>query len=194
MAAYTITSESVVNAVMHRRPRGREHAEGDVVMSLDPVDRAALSRLMTEGRSTWAELAQRLGLSSVAAAQRVRRLERAGVILGYAARVDPAAVGLGLMAFVGVVLASRARERFLARVAVLPEVQECHHVTGEFDYLLKIRCVGTRELEQLINEELKQESGVASSRTVVVLSSAKETTALPLPGAAPRVKAGRRRR
>ena len=92
---------------------------------------------------------------------------------------------------------SRMGERFLARVAVLAEVQECHHVTGEFDYLLKVRCVGTRELEQLINDELKLESGVASSRTVVVLSTAKETTALPLPGASRTVAAGanaRRRR
>ena len=163
-------------------------------MSLDRIDLEALSRLMTHGRSTWAELAQRLRLSPVAAAQRVRRLEQAGVVQGYAARVDPAAVGLGLMAFVGIVLASRARERFLARVAVLPEIQECHHVTGEFDYLLKIRCVGTRELEQLITDELKLESGVASSRTLVVLSTAKETTALPLPGAGRPAKATRRRR
>jgi Lrp/AsnC family leucine-responsive transcriptional regulator len=151
-------------------------------MTLDRTDIAALARLMDEGRVSWADLAKTLRLSPAAAAQRVRRLEKAGVIRGYAALVDPEAVGRTLTAFVGIVLSGNAARRpFLACIRGLDAVQECHHVTGEFDYLLKVRCAGTQDLEQLINEMLKTKGGVTSSRTVIVLSTAKETPRLPVP-------------
>ena len=151
-------------------------------MSLDRTDAVALARLMEEGRVSWAELAKALRLSPAAAAQRVRRLEKAGVIRGYGALVEPEAVGRPLTAFVGIVLSRHAaRRRFLARIRGLSAVQECHHVTGEFDYLLKVRCAGTRDLEHIINDMLKTKGGVASSRTLIVLSTAKETTRLPVP-------------
>lgn len=150
-------------------------------LKLDAIDLHALALLMERGRATWADLASTLRLSSVAVAQRVRRLERSGVIRGYATRVDPESVGLGLAAFVGVTLAPHgSRERFLKVVDAQAEIQECHHVTGELDYLLKVRCAGTRELEALIHA-LKERAGVASSRTQVVLSTAKETSSVPLP-------------
>jgi Lrp/AsnC family leucine-responsive transcriptional regulator len=152
-------------------------------MSLDRTDRLALERLMRDGRVTWAELAKALRLSAAAAAQRVRRLERAGTIRGYAALVDAVAVGQPLAAFLGVTLTShRERGRFLKRIAALPGVLECHHVTGEFDYLLKVRCAGTAELERLVNDQLKSHGGVASSRTLVVLSTAKESPRVPVSG------------
>ena len=152
---------------------------------LDAVDLAALARLMDDGRVTWAELASALRLSPAAAAERVRRLERAGVIRGYAALVEPAALGLGLTALVGVTLAHhQKRAVFLRRIQQLGEVQESHHVTGDYDYLLKVRCADTQALERLVNEELKDRSGVAETRTLIVLSTAKETPRLPLPAAA----------
>lgn len=151
-------------------------------MTLDRRDKAALARLMEDGRVSWADLARVLRLSPAAAAQRVRRLEKAGVIRGYAALVDPEALDRPLTAFVGIVLSGHgARRRFLARVRAAGAVQECHHVTGEFDYLLKVRCAGTRDLERLINDTFKGGAGVASSRTVIVLSTAKETQRLPVP-------------
>ena len=150
-------------------------------MSLDRQDRLALERLTRDGRVTWAELAKALRLSPAAAAQRVRRLERAGAIRGYAALVDPEAAGRPLLAFIGATLVShRVRRQFLATVAALPAVLECHHVTGEFDYLLKLRCVDTAELERLVNDELKGKAGVAGTRTLIVLSTAKESPAIPL--------------
>lgn len=148
---------------------------------MDSIDRTILETLMRDGRATWAAVGEATGLSPAALAQRVRRLEREGVITGYAARVDADAVGAGLLAFVLVRFSDPARrERFLTRVRSLPWVQECHHVTGEMDYLLKVRCSGTRELEHIITDELKDKCKVTESRTSIVLASAKETTEVPL--------------
>jgi Lrp/AsnC family leucine-responsive transcriptional regulator len=148
---------------------------------LDTVDFKVLSCLMRQGRMTWSELAGQLGLSSPATAERVRRLEEKGVISGYAAHVNPEAVGCVLMAFVSVTLEHpQHRAAFLAKVQALPEVQECHHVTGDGDYLLKIRCRGTADLERVISEELKGVPGVLKTHTSIVLSSLKETSDLPL--------------
>lgn len=148
---------------------------------MDSLDHAALSRLMIDGRASWAELGQDLGLAPTSAAERVRRLEREGVITGYAALVDPVAVGADLTAFVAVSLAGTdARESFLEAAAGLDEVAEIHHVAGEDDYLLKVRCAGTRGLEQLVSEGLKSLAGVARTRTIVVLSTVKESSVVPL--------------
>jgi Lrp/AsnC family leucine-responsive transcriptional regulator len=70
---------------------------------------------------------------------------------------------------------------FLASVQAIPEIQECHHITGDGDYLLKVRCRGTRELEHLITDQLKVIPGVVRTRTTIVLSTLKETPILPLP-------------
>jgi Lrp/AsnC family leucine-responsive transcriptional regulator len=137
---------------------------------------------MREGRSTWSELARLLDLSAPAAADRVRRLEERGVIRGYSAVVDPEAVGLGVTAFVAVTLERpEHRAGFLGWVDGAPEVQECHHVAGEGDFLLKVRCAAVRDLETIVSEEIKGLAGVTSTRTTVVLSTRKETPVLPLP-------------
>jgi Lrp/AsnC family leucine-responsive transcriptional regulator len=148
---------------------------------MNRLDMISIERLMREGRTTWAELAQLLGLSGPAAADRVRRLEERGVIRGYAALVDPEAVGLGVATFVAVTLERpEHRAGFLDAVSEMPEVQECHHVAGEDDYLLKVRCGTMRDLERLVSEGLKGLPGVARTRTSVVLSTQKETPVLPV--------------
>lgn len=150
-------------------------------MSLNNLDFKIIVQLMRQGRMTWAELAGILELSAPAAADRVRRLEERQVIRGYAALVDPEQVGCGLTAFVAVTLdRPEHRAAFIARVQTLPEIQECHHVTGEDDYLLKVRCGSTRALEQLISEGLKGLPGVFKTRTTIALSTLKETPVLPL--------------
>jgi Lrp/AsnC family leucine-responsive transcriptional regulator len=150
---------------------------------MDSIDKKILTRLMREGRASWADLGKATGLSPAAAAQRVRRLERDGVIRGFAALLDADAVGADLLAFVAVRFAEPApRTRFLKRVRSLPWIQECHHVTGEMDYLLKIRCEGTKALERLISVELKDRCRVTETRTSIVLTSAKETVQLGLSG------------
>lgn len=143
---------------------------------MDSIDKKIMRQLMRDGRATWAALGDLTGLSAAAAAQRVRRLEEDGVIRGYAALVDPDAVGVGLLAYVSVRFAAPGpRAAFLKRVRSLPWVQECHHVTGEMDYLLKIRCAGTKALERLISVELKDRCKAAETRTSIVLATAKET-------------------
>lgn len=151
-------------------------------ISVDSLDIEALRRLMVDGRVSWAELGRELGLSPAATAERVKRLEREGLIAGFSARLDPAAAGLGITAFVSVTLESpAARPRFLERVAELAEVQEAHHVAGDHDYLLKVRTAGLAELDRLINEGLKEGAGVVRSQTTIALGTAKETPVLPLP-------------
>ncbi|MBD3880982.1 Lrp/AsnC family transcriptional regulator [Phormidium tenue FACHB-886] len=154
-------------------------------MSLDEIDSKVLQHLMSEGRITWSELASRLDLSTPAASDRVRRLQDRQVIKGFAALVDPAAIGCHLTAFIAVTLEHpRHRAAFLQLVQDLPEIQECHHITGEDDYWLKVRCQTTQALEILISEELKGIPGVLKTRTTIALSTVKETPILPLPSEA----------
>jgi Lrp/AsnC family leucine-responsive transcriptional regulator len=151
---------------------------------LKPLDVKALKLLMRSGRATWAELGQLLGLSAPSAADRVRKLERRGVIRGYAALVDPASAGHPLTAYVSVSLAShRDRAAFLRAISKMENVAECHHVAGDDDYLLKVRCRGTQDLDHLLAEELKDKLGVARTRTTIVLSTAKESVRVPIDAA-----------
>lgn len=148
---------------------------------MDALDHAALSRLMLDGRASWSDLGEDLGLAATSAAERVRKLEREGVISGYAALVDPAAVGADLTAFVAVTLRDApARTAFLEAASGLDEVAEIHHVAGDHDYLLKVRCAGTRGLEMLVSDGLKSLPGVARTHTTVVLSTIKESVIVPL--------------
>ncbi len=144
----------------------------------------AIALLQGAGRESWTRLGETLGVTGPAAAERVRRLEERGVIRGYAALVDPEAVGARLTAFVAVTLRRpKHRRAFLKRVAALAEVQECHHVAGDDDYLLKVRCSDSRHLDRVLSEELKGVPGVLRTRTTIVLGTVKETTMLPLPDA-----------
>ena len=150
-------------------------------MDLDTIDTKALALLQRDGRGTWAMLGAALGMTGPAAAERVRRLEAAGVITGYRAIIEPKSVGLGLTAFIAVSLGGAVdRSSFLGRIARMPEVLECHHVTGDDDYLLKVRCAGTPELDRLLVHELKGIGGVVRTRTTVVLGTEKETSTLPV--------------
>lgn len=152
---------------------------------MDALDITALRRLMTDGRVSWADLARELGMAPTSAAERVRRLEESGAISGYAAIVDPVVVGADLTAFVAVSLSgSEHRAGFLAAVAMTDEVVECHHVAGDDDFLLKVRCAGTGGLERLVSDQIKGLAGVVRTRTTVVLSSAKESVVVPLGEAA----------
>jgi Lrp/AsnC family leucine-responsive transcriptional regulator len=130
--------------------------------------------------TAWARIGERVGLTGPAVAERVRRLEQRGIVRGYAALLAPEQVGFPLTAFVSVTLETpHHRRAFLARLASLPEVQECHHVTGDDDYLLKVRCRGPADLDRLLTAQLKGGPGVVRTRTLVVLRSEKESVGLP---------------
>jgi Lrp/AsnC family leucine-responsive transcriptional regulator len=169
----------------------------------DTIDTKAMTRLMQDGRASWADLGTALRLSAPAAAERVRKLEERGVIRGYAALPDPDAAGFPVLAFVSVTLASQAaRTPFLKAVQAHPLIQECHHIAGDDDFLLKVRCRGMRDLDPLLSEDLKGRLGVARTRTTIVLGTVKETVALPVdmpadpggPGATGASPRGARRR
>ena len=145
------------------------------------LDYKALKRLMVQGRASWAELAADMGMSAPAAAERVRKLEQQMVIKGWAALVDPAAVGYPMTAFIAVTLdRPKHRAGFLQAVMDMPAVVECHHVAGEGDYLLKVRCRGTGDLDELLSTALKGIAGVERTRTTIVLSTWKETVETPM--------------
>jgi Lrp/AsnC family transcriptional regulator, leucine-responsive regulatory protein len=148
---------------------------------MDAIDYKVIARLQAEGRESWAKLGESLGMTGPAAAERVRRLEERGVIRGYSALIDAESVGAILTAFVAVTLdRPMHRAGFLKKVEALEEVQECHHVAGDDDYLLKVRCRGPRDLDRVISDELKSVPGVSRTRTTIVLSTTKETPMLPL--------------
>ncbi|EDX84814.1 transcriptional regulator, AsnC family [Synechococcus sp. PCC 7335] len=150
-------------------------------MHIDELDRSILAVLTVEGRVKWSALAERFGVSAPAIADRVRRLEKAGVLLGYAAKLNPEVLGFGLTAFVTVTLEHpRYRQGFVAYVQANNRVQACHHIVGEGDYLLKICCRSTSELEQLLSEELKALPGIVQTRTTISLRSIKDTAAVPI--------------
>jgi Lrp/AsnC family leucine-responsive transcriptional regulator len=139
---------------------------------VDAVDLAILALLAQNARVTFSELAVAVALSGPSTADRVRRLEERGAIRGYSARISPEALGLELTALVAVTLAGpEYRAAFLARLGELPGVVECHHVAGDYDYLVKVHVAGTRGLETFVSDGLKSVSGVAKTHTTVVLST-----------------------
>jgi len=153
-------------------------------VSVDAIDLRILALLTANARVTYSDIADDIGLSGPSTAERVRRLEERGVIRGYAASIDPEALGLGLTAFVAVTLAGPgARDAFLDGISRLPEIVECHHVAGDDDYLLKVHAAGTGGLESLVSDELKSITGIVRTRTTVVLSTQLDRALAPLAGA-----------
>ena len=139
---------------------------------MDAVDLELLRKLVADGRITFSELATRVKLSGPSTAERVRRLEADGVISRYSAILNPDSVDADLAAFVSVTLAGpEAREAFIAAASADPAILELHHTAGEGDYLLKVRCATTRELERIVSERIKGIAGVSGTRTTVVLST-----------------------
>ena len=147
--ALTRTAESAVDRAM------------DSGFSLDRIDRNILAHLQAEGRLTNHALAERVALSPSACLARVRRLERAGVIQGYHARLDPFTLDIGVVLFAEVALKAHGTAdlaKFDAAVAAFPQIVEASHVSGAFDYFLKVvvsdLAEWTRITEQLTNDEV----------------------------------------
>jgi Lrp/AsnC family transcriptional regulator, leucine-responsive regulatory protein len=135
----------------------------------DDVDRAILRHLVENGRASYRELGDRAGLSANAAADRVRRLVRRGVITGFTARVDPGGDGRAVHALIDVRLApDRESDDFGEAVKQLDPVIDAAHVTGRFDYHLRVACRDTDELDGLLRT-LKRRLGVAVTETRIVL-------------------------
>ncbi|SAI54911.1 leucine-responsive regulatory protein [Bordetella ansorpii] len=150
---------------------------------LDRLDLKILDVLQREGRISIAELAQRISLSATPCSERVKRLEREGVITGYHARVNPAALGKNLLVFLEIKLSAKSGDVFdkvRKELLYVPEVMECHLVSGDFDYLVKARLSEMTEYRRLLGEILKRLPASAESRSYVVMEEIKETLFLPV--------------
>lgn len=144
---------------------------------MDSADLRIVDLLQQNARTTQSELAREVGLSQPAVAERIRKLEERGVITGYAARVDPAQLGVDVTAFIGVGIEHpRFFEAFNRKVKALAEVLECHRVAGEDSYLLKVKTPNTGSLDRLLVEVLRIIPGVTRTFTTIVLASVKEET------------------
>jgi Lrp/AsnC family transcriptional regulator, leucine-responsive regulatory protein len=136
---------------------------------VEPTDQAIVAALTSDGRLSYTDLAERVGLSVSAVHQRVRRLEQRGVIQGYVARVSHEAVGLPLTAFVAIrPLDPSQPDDAPERLAHLAEVESCYSVAGEDFYLLLVRVASPPDLERLL-QQIRSAAGV-TTRTTVVLS------------------------
>ncbi|TKJ31995.1 AsnC family transcriptional regulator [Blastococcus sp. CCUG 61487] len=136
------------------------------------MDRALLAALARDGRASYTELAERVGLSVSAVHQRVRRLEQRGFITGYRAELDPKLLGLPLTAFVSISPIGVQTEDAPALLAHLSAIEECHSVAGQESYILKVRVASPDALEALLRE-IRSTANV-STRTTVVLSTCYE--------------------
>ena len=148
------------------------------MQNLDRIDRKILVELQKNGRVSMTELAQRIGLSATPCTERVRRLERDGIITGYHARLNPQALGKSLLVFIEIKLSTRSGEvfeRVRKELTTIPEVMECHLVSGDFDYLIKARIGEMSEYRRLLGDLLTQLPSAAESRSYVVMEELKET-------------------
>ena len=151
--------------------------------SLDQKDRQLLGHLQSAARLTHAELARRVDLSPPGVQKRLRKLEDSGVVEGYVTLVNREALGFDMLCFVQVTLQRHEPEavhRFREIVQTLPEVMECHHITGEYDYLLKVLVRNRKHLEQFLVETMTPIPGMDKLRTSLVLREIKNSTQVPL--------------
>jgi len=149
---------------------------------LDAIDRKILLELQRDADLPYVELGSRVGLSASAINERLKRLKAGGQIRRLSAEIDPAAFGLNLLAFLLVRLDQSADEAaFRAAMSAAPQVLECHHITGQYAYLLKLRLREAADLERFLGAEVKVIRGVAATETIIALSSVKDGHELPDP-------------
>jgi Lrp/AsnC family transcriptional regulator, leucine-responsive regulatory protein len=150
---------------------------------IDEVDVQLLKLLQSDGRITNADLAKSVGLSPPSVLQRVRALERSGLIRGYTALLDAEKLGMRITAFAMISLSlhqDMAIERFRRAIQEVEEVQECYHVSGEYDFLVKIVVRDMRAYEVLIREKISRIRGIRQINSSIVFGVTKQTTAIPL--------------
>jgi Lrp/AsnC family leucine-responsive transcriptional regulator len=148
---------------------------------IDQTSRVILETLQSDARISNAEIGRRVGLAPSAVFERIKKLEERGAVRGYNANIDPAAVDLGLLAFVFVRAEERGgAPRTEAALVAIPEVQEVHHVAGEDCFMLKVRARDTAALNDLLANQIGALESVRSTKTTIVLRTAKETSTIPI--------------
>ncbi|AXT47592.1 MULTISPECIES: winged helix-turn-helix transcriptional regulator [Chromobacterium] len=159
----------------------KKSASGD--KALDKTDLKILRLLQKNGRISMTELSEKVGLSTTPCTERVRRMERDGIIEGYYARLNPHAMGAALLVFVEIKLEAKSGnifDAFRREIMRIPEILECHLVSGEFDYLIKARIPDMSMYRKLLGDILLQLPSAKESKSYVVMEEVKETLLLPL--------------
>lgn len=152
-------------------------------MTLNETDIAILNLLQADSSISIVELARRINLSQPATHARIKRLQESGLIRGYVALVDREKAGFDLLCFIHITMQLNQYEqlqKYTEAIRAMPEVLECHHITGEYDYLLKAVVRNRHELERFVNGKLTSLPGIARIHTSLVFTEVKSTTALPL--------------
>jgi len=151
---------------------------------LDRLDKSILRQLQNNGRISNVELAKRVGLSATPCLNRVKRLESVGCIQQYTVRVNPEFIDAAMLVFVELRLDRTSKDafnHFRHAVLKLPEIMECHLVSGDFDYLLKARVPDMSAYRTLLGETLLSLPHVNSTRTYIVMEEVKDTDTIPIP-------------
>jgi Lrp/AsnC family transcriptional regulator, leucine-responsive regulatory protein len=153
-------------------------------IKLDSTDRKIVEILQANSNITNAQLAQDIGLSPAPTLERVKKLENSGVIKSYHALVDLTSVGLGVSTFVTVSLKGHNKEninKFIKEIKDIPEVIECHHVTGQYDFILKMVSSDIPSYQNLMLEKLSNIEVVDNLQSTIILSTFKDSKSVPLP-------------
>ena len=147
---------------------------------IDFIDRQILQALLSKGRSTFAELAAQVGLTAPTVHDRVKKLERTGIIEGYSALVNPSALGYEISAFIAITTTANVTSReYESRLGGISEIQECFTVAGAETYLARVITKNTRSLELLL-QRIKGIPGTLNTKTTVVLSTPISRHTLPV--------------
>ena len=152
-------------------------------IELDDLDLSILRILQENGRLSNVDLASQINLSPPATYTRLKRLEKQGYIRNYVALLDWKQMGYDMICFINISLQMHQPEeveKFRQRISNLPEVLECHHVTGEYDYLLKVAIKNRHDLDRFVMKQLTPIPGIARIYTSLALNEIKATTALPI--------------
>jgi Lrp/AsnC family leucine-responsive transcriptional regulator len=153
-------------------------------MKLDAIDKKILELLQANSNITNAQLAVEIGLSPAPTLERVKKLEHSGIIKSYHAVIDPAAVGMGVNTFVTVSLKGHNKDniaRFIQAISGIEEVIECHHVTGQADFILKIVAPDIPAYQNLMLEKISNIEVVDNMQSTIILSTFKDSKVIPIP-------------
>jgi len=151
---------------------------------LDKIDRQILEILQKNSKITNAQLSKDIGLSPAPTLERVKKLESAGIIKSYHACVDPAALGLGVSTFVHVTLHGHNKKNidaFIKAINEVPEIVECHHITGSGDFILKVIAKDIAAYQQLMLDRVSEIDVVDGMQSMVILSTFKDSKVIPVP-------------
>lgn len=149
---------------------------------MNHIDLHILDLLQHNGKLSYAEIGKEVGLSITAVKERIKRLIQDGVLKKNVYLIDPSTLGLNICAFVQVLMPVPDQEtNFVEQMRLVPEVEECHSITGDYSYLLKIRVPNTMRLEELMGEKITSLKGVVKTNSIIALTTFKETTQLKIP-------------